>query len=186
MKLLFSLFTLSLLLISCDGDLQKKLEKIQQRESELFQKEKRLALKEAEYQSLIKMRDSILQKNDTLKEINPLVNEVLGDWKGKIVATESNCQDYVVGDTRVDEWKILEENGQIIAKNFNKNGVVRVYTGNFENNVLKLSSQTEKSSSKHLDFKIQFTTVESQKLSGTREIQVNQDCVSKFTIELLR
>lgn len=182
----FAIVASVFLFISCNSDLQNQQNLIQQRETELLEKEKRFALKEAEYQSLIKMRDSLTQSQDTLKTVNPLIQEILGQWKGRIVTTESNCQEYVVGDVRVDDWQISELNGKIVAKNFNKNGVMRVYTGSFENQVLKLSSQTEPDAPKHLDLSIDFTTVEGGKLSGIRQVQVNKDCVSKFTIELLR
>lgn len=176
----------SVLFISCNSDLENQHALLQQREAELLEKEKRFALKETEYQSLIKMRDSLMSSRDTLVVVNPLTQEILGQWKGRIVTTESNCQEYVVGDTRVDDWEISELNGQIVAKNFNKKGIIRVYTGGFENNILKLTSKTEPDAPKHLDLNIDFTTVEAGKLSGTRQVQINKDCVSKFNIELLR
>lgn len=182
-KPLFTIFAVFLVFMSCTDE-KSKQDAIKLKEQALLEKEKSLALKEAEYQSLLKLRDSIASAQDSTA-VNPLAALIMGEWKGKIVCTESNCQDYVVGDTRIDDWEVSELNGEIIAKNLNKSGTVRVYKGKFEGATLVMK-HTSESPEKRLDLKLNFTTVEPGKLSGTREVQVNQSCVSKFSIELLR
>ena len=176
-------FLVLFLMVSCNGN--EKHQELEKRETELAAKEKSFADKEAEYQSLIKMRDSIFSKNDSVK-INPLPVSITGKWNGKMVCTESNCPEYVVGDTRVDEWEITEENGGITATNLNKTGVVRVYKGKYDGSALRLSFASDPDAEKQLDFKIDFTTLENNKLFGSREVQVNKSCLSKFSIELTR
>lgn len=182
-KYLFFLL-ICLISVSCfEGE--KKLE-LDKREAELREKEKLFAVKEAEYQSLLKMRDSVILQRDSIAVMPVLPVNIVGKWTGKIVCTESNCQDYVVGDTRVDEWQITDENGQITAKNQNMTGTVRIYTGKYDGNSIKLHHPPDAASARQLDLKIDFTSIDSTRLSGTRDVQVNQSCNAKFSIELTR
>ncbi|WP_435524900.1 hypothetical protein [Chryseobacterium indoltheticum] len=78
------------LLFSCDN--KDKAHDLALREKELLNKEKLFAQKEAEYQSLLKMRDSIFNhKNSDSIKIVKWSDEISGAWIGKVICTESNC-----------------------------------------------------------------------------------------------
>ncbi len=184
-KYFFAVVTCILLLSSCNENLKRKELEIQKREQAVLEKEKSIALIESEYLKLQKMRDSIVSIQDSIT-VHTLPVDIQGKWNGKLVCIESNCTDYVVGDVRMDEWEITEDRGQIIAKNSNKVGVIRVYRGKYEGNSIQLFSESEPTAPKSRSFKIEFTTIAEKKLSGSREIRVDNACLSKFTIELSR
>lgn len=178
-------FSLLLLLFSCEKDLSKQMSELQEREKALLEKEKSLQLIEAEYAELKQLRDSLSQVSDTLL-IDPRAQEITGKWKGKMVCTESNCLDYAVGDTRVDEWILSSEGNQITAQNVNKSGTIRVYTGSFEGPVLKLLYKSPETQKRPLEIALHFTNIGSQKISGTRNLTLVGNCQSNYTIELTR
>ena len=64
-NVLFIIITISFLLVACDD--KKKETELMMREKQLLEKEKLFAQKESEYQSLLKMRDSIFSKKDSVK-----------------------------------------------------------------------------------------------------------------------
>ncbi|MFC3158464.1 hypothetical protein ACFOEQ_07965 [Chryseobacterium arachidis] len=106
---------LLLLLINCDN--KDKANDLALREQQLLDKEKSFAQKEAEYQSLLKMRDSIFaQKHSDSIKIIKWPDEITGSWTGKVICTESNCSDYVVGDQRTDTWEFASDSLQLSAK----------------------------------------------------------------------
>lgn len=178
--LIFSILTV----VSCLND--EKKTSLEKREAEIMEKEKQFAGKEAEYQALLKMRDSLNASTDSIAVIHRIPFNINGKWNGRIVCTESNCSDYVVGDTRVDQWEITEKDGEITAKNLNKTGNVRVYKGTFDGSAIYLKHSSDPSAGKQLDMKIDLLTLDSLKLSGSREVQVNRQCLSKFSIDLTR
>ena len=64
-KYTFLLVLILIITISCDNT--QKNDKLAEREAELQKKEKLFAEKESEYQALLKMRDSIFMKKDSVK-----------------------------------------------------------------------------------------------------------------------
>ncbi len=181
----FLISVLLLMLVGCqEGDAQKQTD-LHKRDSLLTVKEKEFALKAADYQSLLELRDSLNMLKDSVN-VNPLPVSITGNWTGKLVCTHSNCTDYVVGDVRTDEWQLSEEDGKIVAKNVNKTGVVRMYTGEYNGTEILLTSQNTPEAPVNRTFKIEFGTVSADRLAGTREIQVDQSCTSVFSIELVR
>ncbi|MBA5246952.1 hypothetical protein H1R16_08235 [Marnyiella aurantia] len=182
-NLLISLFIIMLLGCKEESDL-KHLE-LQKRDSLLTVKEKEFALKAADYKSLLELRDSLTAMKDSVA-VNPLPVDITGNWTGKIVCTHSNCTDYVVGDVRTDEWNLSVDDGKIAAKNINKTGVIRMYTGEYDGTRILLASQNTPDAPVNRSFKIEFGTVSAERLAGTREIQVDQSCTSQFSIELVR
>ncbi len=182
-NLLISLFII--MLVGCKEESDLKQLELQKRDSLLTVKEKEFALKAADYKSLLELRDSLTAMKDSVA-VNPLPVDITGNWTGKIVCTHSNCTDYVVGDVRTDEWNLSVDDGKIAAKNINKTGVIRMYTGEYDGTRILLASQNTPDAPVNRSFKIEFGTVSAERLAGTREIQVDQSCTSQFSIELVR
>lgn len=188
MRTLFSfllmIFTIPFL-TSCQGDLESRRKNLEQREAELKEKEAAFALKATDYQILLSLRDSLESSNDSL-HIPKEIAFIEGIWKGKMVCTETSCSDYVVGDVRIDEWEIRYNSGVITAKNFNKAGSVRVYTGTLNGSMIHLEYQSPKSQQPPLDLQIDLTSITETKLSGTRIVKSGDNCVSKFSIDFTK
>src|SRR5690606_40639536 len=85
---------LLIILVSCDSPREEALLK---KEAELNLREQLFKEKEAEYQSLLKMRDSLnLVQNEISKDslvVKAWPEEILGQWNSKIVCVETNCKD---------------------------------------------------------------------------------------------
>lgn len=180
---LFILFFASLFLISCDN--RKKEKDLALREQQLLEKEKLFSQKESEYQYLLKMKDSIFSKKDSVK-IPVWPAEVSGAWIGKVICTESNCSDYVVGDQRTDTWEFDSDSTQLMTKIINNNNLVRSYSGKFENNEVRLNFKTDSTAKKQVEMNVLLNEISPNKIRGTRTIAVDNSCMARFSVELVR
>lgn len=181
-NVLFIIITISFLLIACND--KKKETDLMMREKQLLEKEKLFAQKESEYQALLKMRDSIFSKKDSVK-IAVWPEEVAGLWTGKVICTESNCNDYVVGDQRTDTWEFDSDSLQLSTKIINNNNLVRTYSGKFENNEIKLNYKTDSTAKKKVEMNVLLNEISPSKIRGTRTITID-NCMAKFSVELIR
>ncbi|UQB69652.1 hypothetical protein [Epilithonimonas zeae] len=181
----FILLLSFMLCFSCDD--KDKAKELSEREQQLLDKEKSFALKESEYQSLLKMRDSIFAKpvTDSIQIIAQWPDEIIGSWTGKVVCTESNCSDYVVGDQRTDVWEFDSDSTQLFTKIINNNNLVRLYNGKFENNEVKLNFKTDSTAKKKVEMNVLLNDFSSNKMRGVRTISVD-NCIAKFSVELVR
>lgn len=166
----------------------KNEESLALREEELSQKEQQFALKEADYQSLLKMRDSL---NNTVKQDSvapPKVwpPEIAGTWTGKVVCTESNCSDYVIGDQRTDNWVFVSDSTQMAVKIVNNNKIVRIYNSEYTNNEIKMNFKTDSTSVKKVEMNVLLDDITPNKIRGTRTVTSDKNCVAKFSVELVR
>lgn len=180
---LLSLFIISFLVISCDN--RQKEKDLFEREQQLLEKEKLFAHKESEYQALIKMRDSIFAKKDSIK-IMMWPAEISGSWNGKVICIESNCSDYVVGDQRTDTWEFDSDSTQLVTKIINNNNLIRLYSGRFENNEIKLNFKTDSTAKKKVDMNVLLNDISDTKIRGTRTVITDNNCTAKFSVELTR
>lgn len=176
------LFAVLFLLASCDH--KDKEKNITLREQQLLEKEKLFAKKELEYQSLLKMRDSVFAKKDSVK-ILKWPEEISGSWNGKVICTESTCSDYVVGDQRTDTWEFDNDSTQLVTKIINNNNLIRLYSGKFEHNEIKLNFKTDSTAKKKVEMNILLNDISDNKIRGTRTVTVD-NCMAKFSVELIR
>ncbi|CAD7811497.1 hypothetical protein CHRY9390_02366 [Chryseobacterium aquaeductus] len=183
----YSLLFLLLLLLSfqsCDDN--KKTQQLLDRENSLLEKEKLFAEKESEYQSLLKMRDSIFNIKDTVEVVKKWPAEVFGSWSGKVICTESSCNDYVIGDQRMDTWEFDSDSTQLVSKIVNNNKLVRIYSGSYENNEVKLNYKTDSAANKSVEMNVILNEISATKMRGIRTITVDNKCTAKFSVELTR
>ncbi|MBK1897451.1 hypothetical protein [Chryseobacterium paridis] len=171
------------LFIACNNHTKEK--DLLEREQQLLEKEKLFAHKESDYQALIKMRDSIFTKKDSV-QIIAWPNEISGSWNGKVICTESNCSDYVVGDQRTDTWEFDSDSTQLVSKIINNNNLIRIYSGKFENNEIKLNFKTDSTAKKKVDMNILLNDISDTKIRGTRTVTTDNNCTAKFSVELTR
>ncbi|UOE37334.1 hypothetical protein [Chryseobacterium oryzae] len=172
-----------LLIISCND--KEKSQQLTDRENKLLEKEKEFAKKESEYQSLIKMRDSIFAQKDSI-QIMKWPSEISGLWSGKVICTESNCSDYVVGDQRIDNWEFDSDSTQLVTKIINNNNLVRLYTAKLDQQEIKLNYKTDSTAKKNVEMNVILNEITPNKIRGTRSITVDKNCLAKFSVELTR
>jgi len=180
----FLLLFLLVFFQSCND--KEKDQQITDRENALLEKEKLFATKESEYQSLLKMRDSIFNKKDSVEIIKKWPAEVFGAWTGKVICTESSCSDYVIGDQRIDTWEFDSDSTQLFSKIVNNNKLVRLYSGKFENNEVKLNYKTDSTATKMVEMNVLLNEFSPNKIRGQRTVSIDNKCLAKFSVELTR
>ena len=168
----FLLLILSSLLTLTSCDKPEKDHSLKERELNLLSKEQEFAAKEKDYESLKAMRDSLQHVSDTTAVKIP--QNIIGKWNGKMICTDSNCSDNVIGDLRNDIWEFSEEGVKII----NKSGGERLYSAKYTGSEIKLTSENNLS-----EINLQLSEEKVGRIKGTRELTGN-NCLSKFSVDL--
>lgn len=175
---------LCLFLAGCHD--QEREQRLQQREKAVLEKEKQFALKEADYQALTNLRDSLIALRDTGTLIAAWPDSIIGQWGSRVVCTASNCPDYVIGDQRSDIWEFSSDSTQMLTKVISNKALVRVYTGKFANREISLSYKTDSSATKQVDMNVVLMDISPTKMKGMRTVSVDNKCNAQFTVELSR
>lgn len=184
-KYLSCLIIIGLAFLTGCNDTQQE-EKLIEREKAIAQKETDFAEKEAEYLSLIKMRDSLNSIIDsTVYKTWP--QEIAGFWNSKVICTESNCSDYVIGDQRVDTWEFVQDSTGLFTRVLNnKNEIVRTYTAEYSPAGISLQFKTDSLAEKQVVMNIHLNDIKPDKLMGKRNISIDNNCAAVFNVELTR
>ena len=160
-----------LMLTSCNNPEAEN--QLKQRELSLLTKEQEFEAKAKDYEMLKAMRDSLQQFTNTTVAIT-IPENMLGKWNGKMICTESNCSENVIGDLRNDIWEFSEGGVRII----NKTGGERKYTGKLTGSEIMLISDNNLSA-----ITLQLPTENTDRIKGSRELTGNY-CLSKFSVDL--
>lgn len=183
----FGLVLILFAFISCDNSREEELLK---RETDLNRREQLFKTKEAEYHSLLKMRDSIQLVNDHLPEDSAIVKvwpeDIVGQWNSKIVCVETNCNDYIIGDTRYDLWEFGQDSLDLYVKVFNKRDLIRVYEGKYVDERIQLDYSTDTTAFRFVHMDVNLNRASSNRLNGYRTININGMCTAKFSVELTK
>ena len=167
------------ILNSCNNP--EKEAQLQERESALLQKEQAFAAKEQEYETLKTIRDSLVNatnESDSVEISTAIPAEILGKYNGKMICTETDCTEHVIGDQRNDQWEFTE-NGVKIT---NKSGGETFYTGSFANSEIKLKSEKLEGVAVS-EITLQLSDESGNRIKGTRELK-KEKCLSKFSVDL--
>ena len=170
----FLLFFLSLTLTLTSCTDTTKEEQLKKREALLLTKEQEFLVIEKDYESLKAMRDSLRQSTDTIVAAVKIPQHIIGKWNGKMICTESNCSEHVIGDLRNDIWEFSEDAVKII----NKSGDERIYSVNYSGAEIRLTSENSLSS-----ITLQIAEDKLDRIKGSREL-TGKDCLSKYSVEL--
>ena len=180
-ELLFTAVILSFL-YACDNTKEREL---MQREADLNRREQMFQAKEAEYLSLLKMRDS-LHYQDSIVKVKNWPAEVVGYWNSRIVCVETNCSDYVIGDVRTDQWQFTKDSLNLLVNVYNKKDTIRVYKGTYTDKQIALHYATDSTAQKFVDMNVYLNELSNNKINGYRTVNVNGKCSAKFTVELTK
>jgi hypothetical protein len=175
-------FALNFFFLNSCNNSKKNIE-LTAREQKLSEREKEFSLKESDYQNLLKMRDSLFAKRDTTN-IAVIPENILGKWNGKMICTESNCPENMIGDVRTDTWEFSSSGSNVSAKVTNKAGNVRIYTGNYNGSELRLSYRSDSSSIKKTKINIPLNGIQNNQIKGIRQVIGENNCVSRFSLDL--
>lgn len=180
------LFTLATILTLCSCNNQQKEQEYNLRVARLAEKEQQFSEKEAEYQILLQLRDSLENNQPQKKEFLLWPENIAGRWNTKSKCINSNCSDYAVGDVRTDLWDFVSMNGRLVVNNYSNQTLVRTYQAEMNEKTIDLRFITDSTSKKFVEMTISLDQFSENKIAGTRKVTVNHNCEANFTVELAR
>ena len=175
-----SIICIAVLLVFHSCTESQKENNLNAREQQLLIKEKEIATKEAEFQKLITLRDSLQNANDSATANNSLPAAILGKWNGKMICTESSCSEHVIGDQRNDVWEFTPQG----LKMTNKTGGEKMFTGRISGNDLKFFSEASSSPGNSSQITFKLNSLQEGKIKGNCDFIGKDGCVAKFSVEL--
>lgn len=180
------LFTLLLLIISCD---HKKEEGLAERERALKEREQEFETKKEDYKQLLLMRDSLIALKDNEVVNDTLIAKTWPDslgvqWSSKMVCRESNCSNYVIGDQRSEVWQFSSDSLGIFTNVLNNDKLVRVYRADYANNKIVMSFATDSTAKNKIKMHVVLDDVKKRVIKGTQTITGKDNCTAKFSVEL--
>lgn len=185
MKKLPLLLILACIFISCES--KKELE-LQKREKALDLREQQLAEKEADYKSLLLMRDSIIAVKDSLENDVPALKEwpksLRGIWNSKMQCRESNCSNYVIGDQRNESWQFVSDSTGIYTNVLNAKKLVRVFKAKYIDDKIVLEFNSDSISKNRTKMNVVLDDIKDNVIKGTQTITGQDNCIARFSVEL--
>ena len=180
----FSVLILITFLISCNN---KKEQELTERENILLEREKKFADKEAEYELLLKMKDSIQltrKFKDSVPEIKVWPDTLNTKWNSKMICRESNCSTYVIGDQRTEIWDFVSDSTGMYTNVLSNNQIKRVFRGQYLVNKIVLDSARESSTKNNIKIEVVLDDINKNFIKGTQTITGQDNCKAKFSVEL--
>jgi hypothetical protein len=171
-------------LISCNN---KKEQELTQRENALLEREQKFADKEAEYELLLKMKDSLqlaVQIKDSVPKIQTWPDSLKIKWNSKMICRESNCSNYVIGDQRTEVWEFASDSTGMYANVLSNNQIKRVFRGQYLVNKIVLDSAKESSAKSNIKINVVLDDIKKNVIKGTQTITGQDNCTTKFSVEL--
>ncbi len=181
-KILFILF--AFLLFSCSD---KKEKELTERENALLKREQQFADKETEYESLLKMRDSLTEVKevkDTISEIKNWPDNLTTNWNSKMVCKESNCSNYVIGDQRSETWKFISDSTGIYTNVLNNNKLIRVFKAQYSPEKIMLDFAKDSTAKSKTKINVVLNDIKQNVIKGTQTITGQDNCRAVFSVEL--
>ncbi|MGN6542151.1 MAG: hypothetical protein ACTHKY_15185 [Ginsengibacter sp.] len=181
------ILVMGIVFISGCGLRQREME-LNRKMQELNVKEQELALKE---QSLSIKEEQLNEKEKSLDSTKNVVNDSLfvqhqklpGTWMVEMQCTETNCPGSAVGDVKNEQWDFKFQNNMVIASAMSNNQLVRVYTGDYVGNTLKLSVQQD-STDASAKIIVRLQQTKDKEMTGDREITQANGCRILYSLRL--
>jgi len=178
---------MGIVFISGCGLRQREME-LNRKMQELNVKEQELALKE---QSLSIKEEQLNEKEKSLDSTKNVVNDSLfvqhqklpGTWMVEMQCTETNCPGSAVGDVKNEQWDFKFQNNMVIASAMSNNQLVRVYTGDYVGNTLKLAVQQD-STDASAKIVVRLQQIKDKEMTGDREITQANGCRILYSLRL--
>lgn len=178
---------MGIVFVSGCGLRQREME-LNRKMQELNVKEQELALKE---QSLSIKEEQLNEKEKSLDSTKNVVNDSLflqhqklpGTWMVEMLCTETSCPGSAVGDVKNEQWDFKFQNNMVIASAMSNNQLVRVYTGDFLGNTLKLAVQQD-STDASAKIVVRLQQTKEKEMTGDREIIQANGCRILYSLRL--
>ena len=162
-------------------ELNRKMQELNVKEQELALKEQSLSIKEEQLNEKEKSLDST--KNVVNDSLFVQHQKLPGTWMVEIQCTETNCPGSAVGDVKNEQWDFKFQNNMVIASAMSNNQLVRVYTGDYVGNTLKLSVQQD-STDASAKIIVRLQQTKDKEMTGDREITQANGCRILYSLRL--
>lgn len=164
-------------------ELDKKLTDLHQREQQLSLKEQSLDFREQQLNDREKSLDSTTRKNSN-DSIYIQHQQLPGTWSVRMQCTETNCPGSAVGDTKNEQWEFKFQDNSVIASAISNNQLVRVYTGTYFGELLKLSVQEDTTEANSAKMVVRLQSVKDKEMEGEREVIQSNGCRILYSLQL--
>lgn len=183
----FKRLLLPIIILSFYSCSNKKEQELILRENALLEREKQFQDKEAEYDYLLKMKDSlqsVSKVKDTVSKVQEWPDSIKIKWNSKMVCRESNCSNYVIGDQRNEIWEFLSDSTGMYSNVLSNNEIKRVFTGQYLENKIVLDSAKETSVKNKIKVSVVLDDIKKNIIKGTQTVTGQDNCTAKFSVEL--
>jgi hypothetical protein len=172
---LFSFFAASCGLRERELELERRTNELNQKEQEFLLKVKSFQLQEEELLKRQKQLDSSSKlMSDSFLLQHP---KLLGKWNVTMHCTETTCTGSAIGDIKNEQWEISYQNKQIIAHAYSDNKLVRIYTGNYHEGAIELSTGPDNADlSTSTNMVVRIREIKENEMRGKREITRPDNC----------
>lgn len=164
-------------------EMEKKMLDLREREQQLSLKEQSLDFREQQLNDREKKIDSTTRKNLT-DSLFIQHQQLPGAWSVRMQCIETNCPGSAVGDTKNEQWEFKFQNESVIASAISNNQLVRVYTGEYLNNTLRLSVQQDSTEAQFAKMVVRLQNVRDKEMEGEREIIQASGCRILYSLQL--
>lgn len=163
--------------------LEKRAAQVDEKEQLLFVKEQSLEFREQMLNDREKLLDSTSNKiaNDSLFINYP---NLPGSWSVKMICTETNCPGSAIGDTKNEQWDFTFHDNAIIATAISNNQMVRVYSGSYTGNSIRLSVQKDTADAQTARMLVRLSNIKEKEMVGEREIIQEGGCRIVYSLQL--
>ena len=164
-------------------ELDKKMTEINEREQQLALKEQSLDIREHQLEVREKLLDSTTRKTsiDSLLALHP---NIPGTWNVKMECTETTCPGSAVGDIKNEQWIINFHGNGVIANAKSNDQLVRVYSGVYINNSIRLTVQQDSTDQQLSRMVVYLTQIKDDAMTGEREIIQASGCHIVYSLKL--
>ena len=184
LKLLYMVFLLTSILLSCRQDDQNS--GFSAREREIVKEERRLTA----WEDKLKLREKLLltreKRTDSLRALIDTIGvynqNLIGNWKVTMNCTESSCEGYVIGDSKTERWEISYQGKYVLVKAYSGKKYIRAYAGSNNNNVIVLQVQPTPGIQTSMEVTLTFNPDKNTVMTGQRIITKVENCTTTFAL----
>jgi hypothetical protein len=162
-------------------ELNKKMAELNMKEHELALKEQSLAIKEQELNDQKKSIDST--SNVVADSLYREHQKIPGIWLVDMQCTETNCPGSAVGDIKSEQWDFKFQHNIVIVAAMNRNQLLRIYTGTYQGDLLKLEVQQDSTES-NAKIVVTLQQTSEKEMEGEREIIQASGCHILYSLKL--
>lgn len=182
-------FTVLFIFVFSGCNLRKREIEVEKRTAEMNEREQQLTLKEQSLEfreNLLIEREKILDStsrkiaNDSLYKKFP---QLPGIWNVKMICTETNCPGSAVGDTKTEQWDFTFQDNMIIATAVTNNQLVRVYSGHYTGNNIRLTVQKDSADNQTSKMAVRLQNIKDKEIEGEREIIQSGGCRIVYSLQ---